>query len=334
MPRVLITGAAGFLGSHLCDRFMAEGFEVLGILVVGTVFVEHVEGRDHFGMAAAIVLPHALVKAVVEVEEFEILELRRRGAEQLLAELDPGIHRSADVEEQQQFDRIVPFRAHMDVEPALAGGAVDRRVDIELVGRAFACETAQAAHRDLDVAGAEFAGGIEVLERALVPDLERALVDALTTDADAFGVVAGIAIGRGAAGADPLAAALVALLLFFKTLLESLHELVPAHGLDLLLLFLAEIFLGQLLQPLLGNLGLLHGVEQAFKPLEHRAEDAVELVEVALILHQRGPRQVVEILHRIVSEVGVERLHQREVFAQRHGDLRIAQRGEELQEHG
>jgi dTDP-glucose 4,6-dehydratase len=29
--RVLITGAAGFLGSHLCDRFIAEGFEVVGM---------------------------------------------------------------------------------------------------------------------------------------------------------------------------------------------------------------------------------------------------------------------------------------------------------------
>lgn len=29
--RVLITGAAGFLGSHLCDRFLAEGMEVIGM---------------------------------------------------------------------------------------------------------------------------------------------------------------------------------------------------------------------------------------------------------------------------------------------------------------
>ena len=29
--RVLITGAAGFLGSHLCDKFIAEGFQVIGM---------------------------------------------------------------------------------------------------------------------------------------------------------------------------------------------------------------------------------------------------------------------------------------------------------------
>ena len=28
---VLITGAAGFLGSHLCDRFIEEGFQVIGM---------------------------------------------------------------------------------------------------------------------------------------------------------------------------------------------------------------------------------------------------------------------------------------------------------------
>src|SRR6187402_2278752 len=29
--KVLITGAAGFLGSHLCDRFIREGYEVVGM---------------------------------------------------------------------------------------------------------------------------------------------------------------------------------------------------------------------------------------------------------------------------------------------------------------
>lgn len=31
MKRVLITGAAGFLGSHLCDRFLKEGYFVIGM---------------------------------------------------------------------------------------------------------------------------------------------------------------------------------------------------------------------------------------------------------------------------------------------------------------
>ena len=42
--RVLITGAAGFLGSHLCDRFIREGFEVLGMdnLITGDLKnIEH-----------------------------------------------------------------------------------------------------------------------------------------------------------------------------------------------------------------------------------------------------------------------------------------------------
>ena len=31
MKRVLITGAAGFLGSHLCERFLNENFFVIGM---------------------------------------------------------------------------------------------------------------------------------------------------------------------------------------------------------------------------------------------------------------------------------------------------------------
>lgn len=30
-PRILIAGAAGFIGSHLCDRFLAEGYHVIGM---------------------------------------------------------------------------------------------------------------------------------------------------------------------------------------------------------------------------------------------------------------------------------------------------------------
>lgn len=51
MKRVLITGAAGFLGSHLCDRFMKEGCEVLAMdnLITGDLRnIEHLMGEDRF----------------------------------------------------------------------------------------------------------------------------------------------------------------------------------------------------------------------------------------------------------------------------------------------
>jgi dTDP-glucose 4,6-dehydratase len=44
MKRVLITGAAGFLGSHLCDKFIDEGYEVIGMdnLITGNIKnIEH-----------------------------------------------------------------------------------------------------------------------------------------------------------------------------------------------------------------------------------------------------------------------------------------------------
>lgn len=49
--RVLITGAAGFLGSHLCDRFIAEGFNVVGMdnLITGDLKnIEHLFKSEKF----------------------------------------------------------------------------------------------------------------------------------------------------------------------------------------------------------------------------------------------------------------------------------------------
>jgi len=49
MPRALITGVAGFLGSHLADRLLAEGFSVVGMdnFITGDVAnIAHLAGRD------------------------------------------------------------------------------------------------------------------------------------------------------------------------------------------------------------------------------------------------------------------------------------------------
>jgi dTDP-glucose 4,6-dehydratase len=49
--RVLITGAAGFLGSHLCDRFIKEGFHVIGMdnLITGDLKnIEHLFKLEDF----------------------------------------------------------------------------------------------------------------------------------------------------------------------------------------------------------------------------------------------------------------------------------------------
>jgi dTDP-glucose 4,6-dehydratase len=49
--RVLVTGAAGFLGSHLCDRFIAEGCRVVGMdnLITGSLSnIEHLFSHENF----------------------------------------------------------------------------------------------------------------------------------------------------------------------------------------------------------------------------------------------------------------------------------------------
>ncbi len=51
MKRILITGAAGFLGSHLSDRFIREGYHVMGMdnLLTGSLRnIEHLFSHEHF----------------------------------------------------------------------------------------------------------------------------------------------------------------------------------------------------------------------------------------------------------------------------------------------
>ena len=49
--RILITGGAGFLGSHLCDRFVSEGHQVVvmdNLITGSTTNIEHLAGHKDF----------------------------------------------------------------------------------------------------------------------------------------------------------------------------------------------------------------------------------------------------------------------------------------------
>ncbi|MFM7774741.1 MAG: UDP-glucuronic acid decarboxylase family protein [Candidatus Kapaibacterium sp.] len=51
MARVLITGGAGFLGSHLCDRFLADGYDVVcmdNLITGSTDNIAHLVGHPRF----------------------------------------------------------------------------------------------------------------------------------------------------------------------------------------------------------------------------------------------------------------------------------------------
>jgi hypothetical protein len=157
---------------------------------------------------------------------------------------------------------------------------------------------AQALQRDLDVAGAELDVVVEVAELALVPDLDGAAVAAFVlADAHALGVVAVGAEGRGAGGADPFRAALVAALLLLQPFAQGLHQLVEAaERLDLGAFFLGQVLFGELLQPVCGDFGRFDDIlgGDLFEPGEGVGEGLIEAVEVAFVLHHGGAREVVE----------------------------------------
>ncbi|MGV6848745.1 MAG: NAD-dependent epimerase/dehydratase family protein [Marinibacterium sp.] len=73
--KYLVTGAAGFIGSHLCDRLIAGGHEVLGIDNMSTGRRENIDGSG------------------VELVEADIVTHRMLG--ELIAEADAVIHLAA-----------------------------------------------------------------------------------------------------------------------------------------------------------------------------------------------------------------------------------------------
>ena len=73
MKKILVTGAAGFLGSHLCDRLIEQGHKVIGLDSFFTGSEKNVEGlRKHPNFA---LIKHDVVDALAAQDLDEIYNL-------------------------------------------------------------------------------------------------------------------------------------------------------------------------------------------------------------------------------------------------------------------
>ena len=66
-------------------------------------------------LAASRIAPHRIVDAIVKIKVDQVLELRARRREQLLADPDVVLHRAADIDEQQQLDGVVTLGHQLQV---------------------------------------------------------------------------------------------------------------------------------------------------------------------------------------------------------------------------
>jgi nucleoside-diphosphate-sugar epimerase len=76
MKRILITGAAGFLGSHLCDRFIKEGYQVVGMdnLITGDLKnIEHLFPHPHILNFIITTFPDSFMYRVNSIISFTLL---------------------------------------------------------------------------------------------------------------------------------------------------------------------------------------------------------------------------------------------------------------------
>ena len=122
-------------------------------------------------------------------------------------------------------------------------------------------------------------------------------------------------------------------LLLLQALLQLLHQLLEApHRLDERLLFIAQPQLGLPAEPLLRDLPV-EGVEELPHPLEVRPEALVEAVEVAFVLHERGARKIVEVVHAQHRDPPIEGFEQGQVLGDRDRHVVPAQAEEEVNQH-
>ena len=53
MNSILITGAAGFIGSHVCDAFVEKGYKVIGLAHSNEQRIEHLKKNKNFEVVKA-----------------------------------------------------------------------------------------------------------------------------------------------------------------------------------------------------------------------------------------------------------------------------------------
>jgi nucleoside-diphosphate-sugar epimerase len=69
MARIVVLGASGFLGSHLCDELIARGDDVVGIDNLSTssgANLKHLESEKHFSFIKSDISEGVLVKGKVD----------------------------------------------------------------------------------------------------------------------------------------------------------------------------------------------------------------------------------------------------------------------------
>ena len=69
MARILITGGAGFIGSHLCERFLADGDEVIcmdNLLTGAADNIAHLFANRRFSFIQQDVTTYIYVKGEVD----------------------------------------------------------------------------------------------------------------------------------------------------------------------------------------------------------------------------------------------------------------------------
>ena len=127
----------------------------------------------------------------------------------------------------------------------------------------------------------------------------------------------------------------MALLLLFETLFQRFHQfLEPAHGFNFGHFFRRQEFLCHLTQPFFRQVLRLDRVAQRVQALEDMAEHFVEFVDIALILHQRGAGEIVEILNITVDDALIHGFHKRQILFQSDRDFGFAEFIEEVEKHG